>query len=143
NAAARTGLAALAALEREGVDPKRVVIAHAGDSGDLDYLRAIAETGAALGCDRFPGEHIRPLSERIRTVLDLLELGYGDRIHLSHDGACFLDFVAGDPEVAQMGLEGDYRFVSDVVLPALRDAGVTEAQIDEMTITNPARYFGA
>ena len=143
NAAARTGVAALEALEREDVDPRRVVIAHAGDSGDLAYLRAIAETGAALGCDRFPGEHIRPLTERIGTVLDLLRLGYGDRIHLSHDGACFLDFVAGDPEVARMGLEGDYLVVNDVVLPALRKAGVTEAQIDEMTITNPARFFGA
>jgi phosphotriesterase-related protein len=143
NAAARTGLTALDALEREGVDPKRVVIAHAGDSGDLDYLRAIADTGAALGCDRFPGEHIRPLPERIGTVLDLLELGYGDRIHLSHDGACFLDFVAGDPEVAQMGLEGDYLCVSNVVLPALREAGVIEAQIDELMITNAARFFAS
>src|SRR5262249_45425429 len=116
---------------------------HAGDTGDLDYLRAIAETGAALGCDRFPGEHLRPLRDRIRTVLDLLELGYGDRIHLSHDGACFLDFVAGDPEVAQMGLHGDYLFINDIVIPALEEAGVTGAQIDEMMITNAARFFGA
>ena len=31
---------ALRALQAEGVDPERVVIAHAGDSDDLDYLRA-------------------------------------------------------------------------------------------------------
>jgi phosphotriesterase-related protein len=142
NAAARTGVPALDALERKGVDPRHVVVAHAGDTGDLDYLRAIADTGATLGCDRFPGEHIRPLGDRIRTVLDLLELGYGDRIHLSHDGACFLDFVAGDPEVAEMGLEGDYLCVSDLVLPALREAGVTDEQIDEIMVTNAARFFG-
>jgi phosphotriesterase-related protein len=143
NAAARTGLTALDALEHEGVDPKRVVIAHAGDSGDLEYLRAIANRGATLGCDRFPGEHIRPLEDRIRTVIDLLELGYGDRIHLSHDGACFLDFTAGDPEVAEMALEGDYLCVSNIVIPALRKAGVTDAQIDEMMITNAARLFAS
>ena len=143
NAAAKTGLQALEALARESVDPRRVVIAHAGDSGDLDYVRAIAETGAAVGCDRFPGEHLRPLQDRIRTVLDLLELGYGDRIHLSHDGACFLDFVAGDPEVAQMGLEGDYLFISETVVPALLEAGVTQHQIDEIMITNAARFFSA
>jgi phosphotriesterase-related protein len=142
NAAARTGLTALDALEREGVDPARVVIAHAGDSGDLDYLRAIADRGAALGCDRFPGEHLRPVRDRIKTVVDLLELGYGDRIHLSHDGACFLDFAAGDPEVARMGLEGDYLFIGEVVVPALREAGVTDAQIDEMMISNAARFLG-
>jgi phosphotriesterase-related protein len=53
NAPARTGLLALDALTAAGVDPKRIVIAHAGDSNDLDYLRAIADTGASLGCDRF------------------------------------------------------------------------------------------
>ena len=143
NAAAKTGLQALEALARESVDPRRVVIAHAGDSGDLDYVRAIADTGAAVGCDRFPGEHLRPLQDRIRTVLDLLEAGYGDRIHLSHDGACFLDFVTGDPEVAQMGLEGDYVFISETVVPALLEAGVTEQQIDEIMITNAARFFSA
>ncbi len=143
NAAAKTGLQALEALARESVDPRRVVIAHAGDSGDLDYVRAIAETGAAVGCDRFPGEHLRPLQDRIETVLDLLEQGYGDRIHLSHDGACFLDFVTGDPEVAQMGLEGDYLCVSETVVPALLAAGVTEQQIDEIMITNAARFFSA
>jgi predicted metal-dependent phosphotriesterase family hydrolase len=30
---------------------------------------------------------------------------------------------------------------SDDVLPALRDAGVTEAQIDQMLVDNPRRYF--
>ncbi len=54
NAAARMGPVALRALQAEGVDPERVVIAHAGDSDDLDYLRGIADTGASLGCDGFP-----------------------------------------------------------------------------------------
>ena len=108
---------------------------------DIDYLRAIAETGAALGFDRFPGEHIRPLHERIGTLVAMLELGYGPQIHLSHDGASFLDFTAGDPEVAAMGLEGDYLFITNTVVPALLDAGVTHEQIDEMMVANPVRYF--
>ena len=141
NAEAKTGILALEALIREGVDPSSVVIAHAGDSGDLDYLRAIADTGACLGCDRFPGEHLRPLEQRIQTLLALLQDGYGDRIHLSHDGACFLDFVAGDRQVAEMGLEGDYLFISNTVVPALLDGGVTQEQIDEIMISNPRNYF--
>ena len=141
NAEAKTGVPALDALVAEGVDPARVVIAHAGDSGDLAYLRAIADTGAVLGFDRLPGAHIRPLRDRIETLLALLELGYADRIHLSHDGACFLDFVTGDPEVAQMGLEGDYLFIADTVVPALLDAGVTQELVDQMLVGNAARYF--
>lgn len=142
NAAAQTGLPALAALADEGVDPARVVVAHAGDSSDLHYLRAMADMGAALGFDRLPGEHMLPLQERLDTLVALLEQGYADRIHLSHDGACFLDFTAGDPEVAQMGLEGDYLFVNDTVVPALLAAGVTQELIDEMLVTNAVRYFG-
>lgn len=143
HAPGKTGLIALEALVGEGVSPARVVVAHAGDSSDLDYLRAMADMGAALGFDRLPGEHILPLAERLETLVALLELGYGDRIHLSHDGACFLDFTAGDPEVAQMGLEGDYLFITNTVVPALLGAGITQQQLDEMMIENPARYFSA
>ena len=141
NAAARTGLAALSALVAEGVDPARVAIAHAGDSSDLEYLREMARMGAVLGFDRLPGEHILPLQERLDTLLAMLEMGYGDRIHLSHDGASFLDFTAGDPAVAAMGLEGDYLFITDTVVPRLLEAGITQEQIDEMMIANPVRYF--
>jgi ATP-dependent Lhr-like helicase len=44
------------------------VIAHAGDSNDLDYLRAIADTGASLGCDRFKVDHFNPDARRIETL---------------------------------------------------------------------------
>jgi phosphotriesterase-related protein len=141
NAEANTGLPALEALSAYGVDPRRVVVAHAGDSSDMTYLRAMLELGASLGFDRFPGEHILPLQERLDTLIELLELGYADRIHLSHDGACFLDFTAGDPQVGQMGLEGDYLFIDDTVLPALRRAGIEQAMIDEMMVVNPTRFF--
>src|SRR5262249_12126258 len=61
NAAAKTGTLALEALMDGGVDPARIVIAHCGDSNDLEYLRAIAATGASLGCDRFGIDHFNPL----------------------------------------------------------------------------------
>jgi phosphotriesterase-related protein len=65
NAAFRTGLLALDSLTKAGVDPKRIVIAHAGDSNDLDYLRELAASGASLGCDRFNIEHFNPDERRI------------------------------------------------------------------------------
>src|SRR3954470_24875363 len=94
NAGAQTGLPALEFLSARGVDPMRIVIAHAGDSNDLDYLRAIADQGAFLGCDRYGIEHFNPTPDRIRALLALIAEGYADRIHLSHDGACFYDFMA-------------------------------------------------
>jgi len=34
-----------------------------------------------------------------------------------------------------------YEYISDAVLPALRGAGVTDAQIEQMLVDNPRRYF--
>jgi phosphotriesterase-related protein len=141
NAAEQTGLMALEKLTSHGVDPTRIVIAHAGDSNDLDYLRAIASTGAWLGCDRFGIEHFNPLEDRIRTLIALLGEGYGDRIHLSHDAACFMDFMTGDPFFADE--RPDYLLISNRVVPALLGAGVTQEQIDQMMVENPKRFFGA
>jgi phosphotriesterase-related protein len=141
NAAEQTGLMALEKLTSHGVDPRQIVIAHAGDSNDLDYLRAIAATGAWLGCDRFGIEHFNPLEDRIRTLIALLGEGYGDRIHLSHDAACFMDFMTGDPFFADE--RPDYLLIPNRVVPALLGAGVTQEQIDQMMVENPKRFFGA
>ena len=140
NAEQRTGLLALDALTRHGVDPGRIVIAHAGDSNDLDYLRTIAHAGAWLGCDRFGIDHFNPLADRIRTLVALVGEGYADRIHLSHDAACFLDFFVGNPYFADE--KPDYLLISNQVLPALLEAGVTQEQIDQMMVENPVRFFG-
>jgi phosphotriesterase-related protein len=140
NAAARTGLDALETLTGHGVKAERIVIAHAGDSNDLGYLRAIADSGAWLGCDRFGIEHFNRLSDRITTLLALLGEGYGGQIHLSHDAACFCDFMIGDPAFADE--KPNYLLITNQVLPALRQEGVTEAQIEEMMIANPRRFLG-
>ena len=139
NAAAGTGPMALEALMDAGVEPSRIVIAHAGDSNDLAYLRSIADTGAWLGCDRFSIEHFNPDERRTETLLRLLDEGYGDRVHLSHDAASFIDFMVGDPAFANE--RPDYLHISKRILPALRDQGVTDEQIDAMMIDNPRRFF--
>jgi phosphotriesterase-related protein len=139
NAAARTGLDALETLTGHGVKPEQIVIAHAGDSNDLGYLRAIADGGAWLGCDRFGIEHFNPLADRVKTLLALLGEGYGGRVHLSHDAACFYDFMVGDPAFADE--KPDYLLISNQVLPALHQEGVTQDQIDEMMIANPRRFL--
>ena len=139
NAPARTGLLALDSLTNAGVDPGRIVIAHAGDSNDLDYLRAIAGTGASLGCDRFNIEHFNPDERRIETLTALVAEGLAERVHLGHDGACFYDFMAHNPPFAHE--RPDYLHISNKILPALLENGVTQEQIDEMLVANPRRFF--
>jgi phosphotriesterase-related protein len=139
NAPAKTGLLALDALMNAGVDPRRIVIAHMGDSNDLDYIRAIADTGASIGCDRFNIEHFNPDANRIETLTAILAEGYADRVHLGHDAACFFDFMFENPYFADE--HADYQHISTKILPALLEAGVTQAQIDQMLVENPQRFF--
>jgi phosphotriesterase-related protein len=137
---AQTGVPALETLVAAGVEAGRIVIAHAGDSNDLGYLRALADAGAWLGCDRFNIEHFNPEAKRIETLLALLGEGYADRIHLGHDAACFMDFMAHNPPFA--GEHADYLHISRNVLPNLLEAGIPQAQIDTMLVENPQRFFG-
>jgi phosphotriesterase-related protein len=139
NAEAQSGLPALKALTDAGVDPRRIVIAHAGDSNDLDYLRAIADTGAWLGFDRFGIDHFNPTPDRIRTLTALVEQGYTGQIHLSHDAACFYDFMVGNPFFADE--RPDYLFISNEVVPRLEEAGVTSEAIAQMMESNPRTFF--
>ena len=141
SAPAQTGLPALETLTAAGVDPGRIVIAHAGDSNDLGYLRALADGGAWLGCDRFNIEHFNPEAKRIETLLALLREGYAERIHLGHDAACFMDFMAYNPLFADE--HADYLHISRKVLPKLLEAGVPQEQLDTMLVENPKRFFAA
>ena len=139
NASVQTGLPALEALTGWGVDPRLIIIAHAGDSNDLAYLRALGDSGAVLGFDRFNIPHFNPDVKRIETLAALAAEGYADRVHLGHDAACFYDFMTGDPNFANE--KPDYLHISTTILPALLEAGVTQEQIDQMLIANPRDLF--
>ena len=71
--------------------------------------------------------------------MQLLQEGHGAQIHLSHDGACFYDFMVGNPFFA--GEEADYLFISHEILPQLRELGVSDATIDQMMVTNARTFF--
>jgi phosphotriesterase-related protein len=139
---ARTGRQALELFAEEGVDLGKVVVGHAGDSNDLDYLMALADTGAILGMDRFGIDVFNPTADRVRTIAALCERGYADRMVLSHDASCYMDWFGPDPDVlAAVTPNWNFRHISDDVLPTLRELGVTDAQLDQMLVENPKRYF--
>ena len=141
--AAQSGRLAVDLFRKEGADLAKVVVGHAGDSNDLNYLMELADSGATLGMDRFGLDLFNPTPNRVATIAALAERGYADRMVLAHDANCYIDyFGAGHDEVrAAAAPNWHYTHISDDVLPALRDAGVTEAQIDQMLVDNPRRYF--
>lgn len=136
----RSGLTAQEVLSSEGVDLSRVVIGHSGDSTDLDYLRAMADRGSILGMDRFGIDLICPTDQRVATVAALCEMGYADRMVLSHDASCYIDWFS--PEMTEaMAPNWHYGHIAADVLPQLRERGVSDDQVHAMLVANPRRYF--
>ena len=139
NAEAKTGTLALKELTKRGVDPTKIVIAHASDSNDMDYLREIADSGAILGFDRFNIPNFNSDENRIEMLLKCLDEGYIDRIHLSHDAATFNDFMQHNPPFDSEN--PSYTHIHREILPKLLERGVTQEQIDEMLVTNARRFL--
>ena len=137
------GRTAVRIFTEEGVDLSKVVIGHAGDSNDLDYLTELADSGVLLGMDRFGLDLFNPGAERVKTIAALAARGYAASMVLSHDANCFIDYfgAAHDAARAAAAPNWHYEHISDDVLPALRESGVTEAQIEQMLVDNPRRYF--
>ncbi len=140
HAETRRGLDQQRVFAEEGVDLTRVVIGHCGDSDDLDYLREIADNGSYLGMDRFGIDGYLPSAERTAVVAELCRQGYADRMVLSHDASCYIDWIAGEVPIGELP-DWHYLHISRDVLPALREQGVTEAQITTMLVDNPRRFL--
>ena len=135
-----TGLAVKRLMcDEEGVDPTRVVLGHSGDSADVDHLSALADQGFILGMDRFGLNVETTFEARADTVVEMCRRGYADRMVLSHDAACYIDWI--DPNVIAMLTQWNYLHIYDEVLPYIRDRGVSDAQIDAMLIETPRPYF--
>jgi len=82
--------------------------------------------------------------KRVATIVGLCAQGYADRIVLSHDAACYMDFFSGEAAqaaLAQAAPNWHYLHIHRDVLPALREGGVSEEQIRAMLVDNPKRYF--
>ena len=140
HAESKRGLDQQRIFKDEGVDLSRVVIGHCGDSTDLEYLEELIANGSTLGMDRFGIDGYQPTPVRVQVVADLCRRGHADKLVLSHDASCYLDWIPGEIPPSTMP-NWNYLHISRDVLPALREQGVTEAQIDLMLVDNPRRIL--
>jgi len=141
-AAGRVGETQQAIFAQEGVDLRRVIIGHSGDSEDLGYLRGLMERGSTIGMDRFGLESYLPTAKRVEVLAKLCAEGYAGKMVLSHDANCWSDMLSEDAKRKTRPL-WHYNHISDDILPALRKAGVSEDQIEQMLVRNPRAIFEA
>lgn len=140
NPAAETGLVAQKVLGEEGVDLSKVIIGHSGDTNDVDYLCKVADAGSMLGMDRFGLDLFNPMEQRISTIIELVRRGYVESITLAHDANCYIDYFSPDAK-HQAAPNWHFRHISEDVIPALLEGGLTEADIETILVANPRRHF--
>jgi phosphotriesterase-related protein len=131
------GAAQLTVFEEEGVDPGRVVIGHADSYPVLGHYLSLIERGASIEFD-FLGMSSQPTEKHgegrvIDLLLELLHRGHADRVLLSQD-------VCHNGQLRRYEGNG-YTYLQTTFLPRLRERGVSDAEIDRMTIENPRRVL--
>ena len=146
-----------AILAEEGADLRRVVLGHLDLRPDVGYLEKVLATGANIGFDTFgkewfdyrvPGSegqgqgsyvkwtYHRSDDDRVSALSELCSRGYADRIVLSCD-------MSGAEAFLNPSTHGRFghSYLHRMVLPRLRDLGVSESSLVKMLVTNPARIL--
>lgn len=131
------GLAQLAILEDEGLDPARIVIGHCDSHPRIEHWREIVRRGAHVEAD-FLGMSFTPLERAgepkvVELISTLLNEGFEKQILLSQD-------VCHDSQLTSYGGNG-YTYLQKSFLPSLAAAGVNAATIKTITVENPARLL--
>ncbi|HJW21484.1 MAG TPA: hypothetical protein VJ506_03550 [Candidatus Limnocylindrales bacterium] len=131
------GLAQLDVFEAEGVDPGRVVIGHADSYPIPEHWLEIVRRGASLELD-FLGMSFTPMERHgepriVDLLLDLLSRGHDDRVLLSQD-------VCHNQQLRHYEGNG-YTYLQETFLPRLRARGVSDAEIERLTVANPRRIL--
>ncbi|HYL40681.1 MAG TPA: hypothetical protein VET90_05170 [Candidatus Binatus sp.] len=131
------GLRQLEIFEAEGADPGRVVIGHADSYPVLGHYLEIIRRGASIEFD-FLGMTFTPQERKgepqvIRLLQELLARGHIDRVLLSQD-------VCHNQQLRHYE-GGGYTYLQETFLPRLRAAGLSEAEIEQLTVTNPRRVL--
>lgn len=123
-------------LTSEGVDPSHITIGHLDRKLEWDYHLAVARRGVFMGFDQVAKEQYAPDAQRVEFITRLVAEGHGKQILLSGDQARRSYWPSyGHPNAPGL------TYILERFVPMLGEAGLTQDQIDDLLINNPARAF--
>lgn len=129
----RIGMDQARAFADAGADLDKVVIGHVDTTPDVDYHEELVEFGVWIAYDSIGQLDKQPDEQRADSIAELIRRGHGDRLLLSTD-------VGKRGALRAYGGRG-YDLVMTGFLPLLRERGVSEADIEALTVGNPRRLF--
>ena len=121
-------------IEAAGYRPDRFVWIHTQNEPDLDLHLALARRGAWIEYDSI-GRDKRGDEYLLRLVQRVLDAGLGHRLLLSHDLGWY------DPAQPGGGTPRPYTYLAETFLPKLRAAGLSDADLNQLTHANPFNAF--
>ncbi len=130
----RVVLRQLEILEEEGYTPQRFIWIHTQAEIDTALHLEVAQRGAWLEFDAIGSEGFSD-AYFLERILSLIEAGFAKQLLLSHDRGWY------DPSKPKGGTQQPYTYLSEVFLPKLREAGLDQVMIDQLTRVNPFRAF--
>ena len=127
------GLAQLDLFEDEGVDLRRVVVGHCDTYPFLDYHRAILNRGAYVQYDTIRGSFEFETERQLEQLTTLIAEGHINRLLLAQD-------LCGHRFMRAYGGRG-YDFIPTEFVDRLRGRGLSQEQVDILTVINPRRML--
>ncbi len=132
----------------EGVPAEQLLVGHSDGADDHAYHKSLADRGAYVGFDRFGISLFQPDEVRISNVMKLAAAGHLERVLVSHDSImCWLGRPVPYANTFEAMLEmlPDWRstHIFKKIVPALRERGMSERDIETILVDNPRRLFAA
>ena len=140
------GIEQQALMTGEGAAPHKLVIGHSDGSPDADYHRHIIAHGSYLGFDRWgyqDGQFGLPDEDKVASLVRIAQAGGIDHVVVSCDYVCCYagsTWPLNHQPFADKESYSILHFVRNIV-PKLRQAGISNEDIERLSIDNPRRYF--
>ena len=123
----------LGIIEACGYTAQRFIWVHAHVEADFALNLEMARRGAWIEYDGIGGD--QPDEYFMGRILKMLEAGLGEQLLLSQDRGWY------DPAQPEGGKPQPFTYLSEHFLPKLRQAGIDEQTIKQMTCQNPFNAF--
>jgi len=122
----------LSVLKDEGVSPGAFIWVHAQSERDEEVHARAAEMGAWV---EFDGISPKSVERHVKLVKAMKERGFLGRVLASHDAGWY---EVGKPNGGEFR---PYDTLFNTFLPALKEAGFTHEEIQQLLVVNPCEAF--
>lgn len=136
----KNGLDQIRIFEEENVPMSSIMIGHTGDTEDRDHIQEILDKGVYIGMDRYgimPPETVN----RQQVTLEFIQKGYANKLFLSQDYCCTLDWYPLDHPVVEIMKDWSMTMLLDEIIPNLEKEGVHKSDLKRIMEDNVVAWF--